>query len=256
MEHNIRINLLGAVATLVLGVGLSVIVSTSLATRAYRARVDQLERADQAVTVKGYARSPIRSDRAVWTMRVSGRGGSLPETFAELDAGVARTTAFLTEAGFPPGSVTLSAITTTEYPILDDHGRQTLQMLGYAMTRSLTVSSEDVERVARAASAATSLLQEGVPLVSQPPEYTYSGLSETKVDIIGRASADARVRAEASAKEAGSALAEVRTAWQGVMQVTTPDSTQVESYGVYDTTTIDKDASIVVTVTFGLVDQR
>jgi hypothetical protein len=38
----------------------------------------------------------------------------------------------------------------------------------------------------------------------------------------------------------------------GVFQVTTPNSTRVEDYGVYDTSTLEKDATAVVNVTFAL----
>ena len=36
----------------------------------------------------------------------------------------------------------------------------------------------------------------------------------------------------------------------GVFQITTPNSTRVSSYGSYDTTTIDKDITAVMGVTF------
>ena len=38
----------------------------------------------------------------------------------------------------------------------------------------------------------------------------------------------------------------------GVLQITRPNSTDVSSYGIYDTSTIEKDVSVVVTTTFGL----
>jgi hypothetical protein len=38
----------------------------------------------------------------------------------------------------------------------------------------------------------------------------------------------------------------------GVIQITQPDSTDVASYGRYDTSTIDKDVSVVVTLTLGI----
>lgn len=252
MEHTVRINLIGAVSTLVIGVGASVVASTVLATRAYRARVNQLERADQAVTVKGYARTPIHSDHAVWSIRVSGRGTTLPEAFAELDRGVTRAAAFLAGQGFKPETIALSAITTDEHPVYDERGRATMDIRGYTMTRTIIVDTADVERVASAASSVTELLKEGVAVLSQAPEYTCSSLAEAKVELVGLASADARGRAAAIAAQTSSKLAETRNALQGVMQVTTPGSTRVSSSGIYDTTTIEKDASLVVTVTFGL----
>ena len=38
----------------------------------------------------------------------------------------------------------------------------------------------------------------------------------------------------------------------GVFRVTSPNSTEVEGYGVYDTSTLDKDVTAVVNVTFGV----
>lgn len=252
MEHTVRVNWVGAVATLAVGVGVSVLLSTSMAARAYRARVDQIERADQSVTVKGTARAPLRADTALWNIQVSGRGPELRDAFGVLDTGVEKTVAFLTAQGFSPGHIHLSPIDTEEHPVYDDKGRTTMGVQGYTMTRTVMVSTGEVERVARAASAVTELLEEGVSVISRRPEFTASGLNEVKVDIIGRAAADARARAEEIAAKSGARVAEVRTAHQGVLQVTTPGSTEVSGYGIYDTSTIEKEASIVMTVTFGL----
>jgi uncharacterized protein len=38
----------------------------------------------------------------------------------------------------------------------------------------------------------------------------------------------------------------------GVFQVTSPNSTQVSDYGEYDTSTLEKDVTAVVNVTFSL----
>lgn len=252
MEHTVRVNWIGAVATLALGVGISVVASTTLATRAYRARVTQLERADQSVTVKGSARAALRADTAVWSIQVSGRGPGLTDAFATLESGVAETIAFLQGQGFTPDALTLSPIHTSEHPVYDARGRATMNIEGYTLTRTVTVSTGEVDRVARAASAVTELLRQGISVISRPPEFTSSQLAGVKVDIIGRASADARARAEEVAARTGARVAEVRTASQGVMQVTTPNSTEVSGYGIYDTSTIEKEASIVMTVTFGL----
>jgi hypothetical protein len=41
-----------------------------------------------------------------------------------------------------------------------------------------------------------------------------------------------------------------------VIQITRPHSTQVSSYGIYDTSTIDKEISVVVTVTFAVLSSE
>lgn len=254
MVHTVRINWVGAVIALAGGIGLSVLVSTFLATRAYEKRVDQIERQDQLVTVKGHARTPLRSDTAVWTIQLTGRGASQPEAYESLEFNAVRTSEFLKARGFTIADIGLGSISTEEHPVVDARGRETLDVAGYTLRRSLTVATSDVERVREAAAAVTELLGEGVSLISGAPQYTSSTLAQVKVDIIGSATADARRRAEEIAERAGARVAEVRNARQGVMQVTTPNSTRVSSYGIYDTSTIDKQASIVMTISFGLED--
>ena len=50
----------------------------------------------------------------------------------------------------------------------------------------------------------------------------------------------------------GSHLGKLRRVSVGVFQITSPNSTEVEDYGVYDTSTLDKDVTAVVNVTFAL----
>ena len=50
----------------------------------------------------------------------------------------------------------------------------------------------------------------------------------------------------------GSRLGTLRGVDVGVFQVTSPNSTQVSDYGVYDTSTLQKDVTAVVNVTFAL----
>ena len=50
----------------------------------------------------------------------------------------------------------------------------------------------------------------------------------------------------------GSGLGQLRGVDVGVFQVTSPNSTEVEDYGVYDTSTLEKDVTAVVNVTFGV----
>jgi hypothetical protein len=64
------------------------------------------------------------------------------------------------------------------------------------------------------------------------------------------ASADARARAEKIAHSTGCKLGVLRDAQMGVLQVTRPDSTETSDYGMYDTSTIEKDVQAVVTATF------
>jgi hypothetical protein len=70
--------------------------------------------------------------------------------------------------------------------------------------------------------------------------------------MLSEATADARQRAEQILKSAGSRLGPVRSVRTGVFQITRPHSTEVSDYGMYDTSTIEKDITAVLTLSFAV----
>ena len=95
-----------------------------------------------------------------------------------------------------------------------------------------------------------SLVGEGVPLQINPPAYTFTKLAEKRVDMLAKATGDARRRARAIAREAGSGIGAITRADTGTFQITEPNSTRVSNAGSYDTSTIEKDITAVMGVTF------
>ncbi|MEO0513212.1 MAG: SIMPL domain-containing protein [Planctomycetota bacterium] len=252
MEHRIRLNILSSAVALAAAVVISVTASAALASRAYVKRGELAASGPQDITVKGYARRRVASDLAEWSIQVSGRGGSLTDAYAQLDAGVTRVAEFLRDAGFEDGSVSRAAIETKTRYARDENGRNTEDIVGYTLTQRVFVSTLEVERVAATAGGVTDLLKEGIGVISQPPKYYYGGLNDLKIQLAGDASANGRERADAIATEAGARVHKVTNARMGVIQITRPNSTEVSSYGIYDTSTIEKDVSVVVTLTLAL----
>ena len=133
-------------------------------------------------------------------------------------------------------------------------GRETREVSGYTLEQGFTTTSPAVDRAYKAATEVTSLIKEGIHISSARPNYYYSKVADLKVQILGEASKDARTRADEIARNAGGRVAGVRSAQMGVVQITRPNSTDVSGYGLYDTSTIDKDVSVVVTLTFAVED--
>ncbi len=250
MEYKVRLGLAVTATIVAIAIVVSIVTSTVVASRAYVARGEQAFKSDQLITVKGSTRKRIRSDQAVWQINVRGERQDLAEAFEVLEQGVARVRKFLEDQGFKPHELTLSAIGTTEHHVRDGKGNETREVSAYSLWRGFTVSTTDVDRVFRAAGEVTQLIKEGVHVMSCEPSYYYSGLAALKVDLMSEAAKDARARAENIASAAGCKVAEVRSAHMGVLQVTQPLSTEVSDYGLFDTSTIDKDVQAVVTVCF------
>ena len=70
--------------------------------------------------------------------------------------------------------------------------------------------------------------------------------------MLGEAAKDAKVRAEKIAASTGNSIGAVRSARMGVMQITAADSTEVSDAGISDTSSIDKDVTAVVNVSFAV----
>ncbi|NOX59759.1 MAG: SIMPL domain-containing protein [Planctomycetes bacterium] len=260
MEYRVRIQFASAVVVcaivvIALGVAASVVTSTYIAADAYTGRSEFDHRQTQSITVKGSTRRRVRSDRAVWSIVVRGEGESLVAAFEVLDSGVERVREFLTKNGFPSNQVGLGAISTTTRFARDEKGNRTDEVTGYALQRKFGVTTADVNLVAKAAGRVTQLIKEGVFVISQSPKYTYTKLAPLKIDLMAAASSDARSRAEKIALSTQCNLGELREARMGVLQITAPHSTEVSSYGMYDTYTIEKDVRAVVTATFGIEAQ-
>ncbi len=252
MDHTVRVQVFGGAAVVALGIVASVVTSTLVASRAYEARGRQQSKTAQEITVKGSARVRVRSDLAVWGITVRGEAPDLPGAYGRLEGGVARVSKFLEERGFPKEAVTLSAIETNTHHERDKDGRESRRVEGYTLERYFTVRSADVEHFAQAAADATALLKEGVTLSSGSPSYYFTKAADLKVQIMGDASQDARTRADQVATRTGCRVAEVRRAHVGPVQIVAPDSVDVSSGGTYDTSTVAKDVTVVVTVTFGI----
>jgi uncharacterized protein len=132
--------------------------------------------------------------------------------------------------------------------IFDNNGRSIgTRFSGYNLTGTVTVDSRNIPIVEKLSREITGLLQKGIELNSTPPAYYYSGLNELKIDLLARAAADARQRAESIAKNSEASLGRVKKANMGVFQITGKNSNEDYSYGgVFNTSSKEKTASITL----------
>lgn len=209
-------------------------------------------RSADEVTVTGSARRPIRSDYAIWRGSVTVQRSSLQESYAEITRGATRVRAYLREQGLPDSVVTLRPIESSAVYEVTPEGRETGRVVGHRLVQWYEARSPDVDRITRLSQAITSLINEGIPLSSSPPEYLFTRLADVRVQMLSDATTDARARAQVIAKSAGSGIGSLRSVRMGVFQITPRFSTEVSDIGINDVSSIDKDITAVVRVTFGV----
>jgi uncharacterized protein len=232
---------LGALAV-ALAIGL---VAISISLKDIRSAGDQ-------VAVTGSAKRTIRSDFAVWRSSIATQSADLAEASAQLSRNGTRVRAFFREQGIADSLVIVRPIETYGIPEIVGEGRETGRILAYRLTQTYEVRSPDVDGITKLTQQASSLIAQGIPLGSQPPEYLYTKLADIRVQLLEEATADAKLRAEAIARSTGADVGTVREARMGVFQITPRYSTEVSDYGVNDVTSIEKDVQAVVRVTFAL----
>jgi hypothetical protein len=214
--------------------------------------VRDVRRAADQVTVTGSARRPIRSDFVVWRGTVATQAGTLAEASRELTAHAEQVRRFLNAQGIVDSLLTVRPVEAFPIPEVLGDGRQTGRTVAYRVSQLFEIRSADVDGMTRLALRTGELIASGVPLQTAPPEYLFTKLPELRVQLLADATRDARARAEAIAEAAGGRVGAVRDVRMGVFQITPRFSTEVSDYGINDVTSLDKDVTAVVRVSFAV----
>ncbi|MFO0826795.1 MAG: SIMPL domain-containing protein [Phycisphaerales bacterium] len=204
------------------------------------------------IRVKGYAAEDITSDQGSWSGAVTVRAATLKDAYARLETDVAKLRAFVKSAGFGDELVSTSAIRSEEIAKLDERGARTNVIEAYRLVQSTSVTSPNPQAIAKLARDATSLIKDGVDISSGQPVFIHTGIEAIKLRLLGAATDNGRARADTLAKGAGGRTGRLVGATQGVFQIVPKDSTDVNDYGAYDTTTIQKTVKAVVTLDFAV----
>lgn len=136
----------------------------------------------------------------------------------------------------------------------NDEGRVTGSVFsGYTLTQSIKVQSKDIDNVEKVSREITGLIQSGVAFNSNVPAYYYTKLADLKIDLLSKATADGRQRAETIAKNSGQSLGTLKSADMGVFQIIGQYSNESYSWGgAFNTDSKEKTASITVKMSFAV----
>ncbi|MBU0507811.1 SIMPL domain-containing protein [bacterium] len=220
--------------------------------------IKTVKRTADVVTVTGSARQTVQSDLVQWGASVYANAMTMQEGYAVLARYESRFRAFLRERHVPDSVIVFSGVSQRDMVERAQKRSRTGDMeyeskfIGYQLTQRFDIQSSAVDSIAAIARDITQLVGEGIPLNSEPPRYYYTRLNDLRVELLGEATKDARMRAEKIIGGAGGRIGNLRNARMGVFQVTAPNSRDVSDYGIYDTSTIEKDVTAVVSVTFSL----
>ncbi len=209
-----------------------------------------------SIDVRGYAVQQITSDLIVWTGYFDVQSIDLKDGYNRLEADKEKVKKYFVENGFKEEDLVFSSISTKENYVLNEYGANTNEIANYNLSQTVTISSDEIDKVTEISRNATELLNEGVQFQSYAPEYHYTKLADLKVTMLAEASKDATNRAKVIAENAGSKLGDLSHAHISDMKITPLYTNGVDYYDGYgyrlgnDIASLEKEVSVVLNCTF------
>ena len=187
-------------------------------------QIKETRLADRYVTVKGLVERTVKSDAAIWPVTFKETGNELQQVYAKSEEDRAAVLKFFKDQGIAEPEITVGQIQVTDKQANEYGNNQGGPR--YIVQQTVTVSSADVDKVAKAGQKTAQLLQAGIIVTGgygQGIRYVFNGLNALKPDMITEATKNARASADRFAADSGSEVGSIRSANQGVFSISAAD---------------------------------
>ena len=214
-------------------IGAAIVVSAWLLARAYTYKYH----AQETIVVTGLGETEFSSDLIVWNGFITAEAQNVEAGYAQIESSKKKVYDYLLSKGIAAEAVVFQFVNVTKQyePVYSANGSWAGQRFtGYRLSQGFTVESKSVDAVE-----------------AMQPDYYYTKLDDVKLSLIEKASADARVRAEKIAVNAGAKLGGVASARMGVFQITGANTNEEFSAGgSFNTSSRQKKARITMRVEY------
>jgi len=235
---------------LVIIAAITLLISVYIFGEAFKYRT----KSSETISVTGLAEKEFSSDLIVWGGSFSRNAFVLKDAYAMLKQDEAAIKTYLNSKGIHDSCIVFSSVSMMKNfeRRYDERGNEvSVTFSGYTLTGNVRVESKDIDLVEKLSREITELLEKGIELNSNMPEYYYTKLNELKIDLLANAASDAKTRAETIAKNSETSLNSLSNASMGVFQITGKNANESYSYGgTFNTSSKIKVASITLKVDY------
>ena len=206
-----------------LALGLCVMFGLIVGGWVLGAQVKAMKLADRYVTVKGLVERTVKADTGLWSLSFKEAGNDLPQVFARSEADKDRLLAFFNQQGFAPADLSVGQVAVTDLQANEYTTNRPINR--YIVQQTVTVTTKDVDRLAKAGEKTAELVQAGIVIAAGEGRaatgitYKFTGLNALKPDMITEATRNARASADRFAADSGSQVGSIRSANQGVFSI-------------------------------------
>lgn len=232
--------------------GLSLAVGLIVSAFIVSDTIKTVKMQNQTIEVKGYAEKKIKSDLAIWSASFQRYSNNQISAYNMIEKDLEIVKDYLVDKGINNSDIETSSVQSRTQYRLNDKGYSTNVVDGYILSQTITITSDDVEKISQISGESSVLIKRGLSFDSYPPRYLFTKLDDLKIEMLGAATEDAKNRAVQLAEKSGSKVGALKSARQGVFQITPANSTEISDYGMYDVSSIEKTIKAVVTIHYNI----
>lgn len=230
--------------------GIAIVASSIFLGKAYTDRT----KVGGQIRVTGLGKADFSSDLIVWEGRYGAQNIDLKQAYLTLEKNKSTINNYLAQKGINTEQLIYSAVNTNQKNkrIYSADGNYIgEEFVGYELTQSVQIESKEVDKIEKVSREITELLNQGVQFYSESPRYYYTKLADLKIEMISKATEDARLRAEKISEFSGGKLGELESAKMGIFQITGQNSKEDYSWGgTFNTSSREKTASITMKLVY------
>ena len=202
-------------------------------------------RNEQSIRVVGQGVKSVNSDIAKWNISISESTGIVNKNEGPslLQKDLLKIKKYLADNGIEEKDILVEPMNS--YANYGNNG-----ISGYSFNQRIEARSTDIEKIEKMALDTEALAKQGIYLQNSDIEYFVSNLAEIKAEMLALATVDAKARALEIAKSSGNKVCSLLSARSGVFQIRKPLSMDISDYGIYNTSSKEKEIAVTVTATF------
>ncbi len=215
------------------------------------------KQAGHTIAATGSASVDFDSDLVVWRGYFTSTASTSKAAYDKIKKEASLVDDYLKDNGISSDEIVFNSVDINEnYDYeYDDYGNMlSSRLVGYTLQQGVVVSSSNIDAVEKISRDISSLLDSGVEFDSYSPEYYCTTLDDVKLDLIDKATENARQRIRIIASESGARIGGLANSNLGVFQITAANTgTSDYTYdGYYDTSSRQKTATITVRLEYSL----
>ena len=209
-----------------------------------------------SISVTGLGTTDFSSDLIVWEGSFQSQNIDLKEAFASIEQDKGIIENYLLSRGVNKDEIIFGAVMTDKK--MKVRYSQNGNYMGedfeaYLLRRTVKIESKDIDKIENISREVTELLNKGVNFYSNLPRYYYTKLADLKINLISRATEDAKLRADRISEFSGAELGKLNSAKMGVFQITGQNSNENYSWGgAFNTLDREKTASITMKLNYSV----